>query len=767
MLRLHPINPAEAVIAPFFDPALSPEQEWTLESGPGTQNLRVGRAYTTTLYWDMAEPGQTLLTWTWEGELDVSHYNGLFIQAAIPAWVTMTLSACVDGIWQVICQSRGCDSHEDYSGPFHGQVLQGLRIELVSQTSSAGAFGTYYIGVYDQRRLDDWLAYEHPAVYPTDWPEFIKPEQAWGALAPQFGLYFDAGDVDALRRKISSPPYQAFSEALRAQALACLTLKPEQHIRHYMPCGESPWAYSARSRDRRPALWGPLELCAFFGLIDHDARLVKMAARIAVSLAHMPQWSEGFVEHDFPGSAVNWRSFYQNNVCMAIAAALDWIGGALTEHAREVICHSLYFKGLTPIKFDFARYEYIYHMNQAVVFSAGRIAGLVALGHHWPRLGWELAQAHQDLDETARNIILDDGGYGEGPGYYSGVMFYMLCSYLLLAKHGHTAAQQLAPPGVLKGADYFGPFVSSAGLATRLSLSDGAQNQLPSDWIAMFAQLTGDARWNKLLADFLQADVAQIAALPSNKIWATTGVRTLIFGPDNLGQQANIVPVFKIHTGAGHATSCRPAEKGLLRLHLCGASATEGHSHEDKGALLLESFGEALLIDRGITVYGDPITGLLKQARLHNLVTPVGADGREMSQLNPCPQAACPAGLGDEQQLHLTIDASAAWGQPVLRAVRAIDSDHPLHFTLTDEIDLAQALPVVFNLHSYAPIQISGNQATFTGSKSELTVTWQWAGEVITCAQELCDGEHQPVYHLAVRAPAAANHKLVTEFEVR
>jgi hypothetical protein len=766
MLRLHPINPAEAVIAPFFDPALTPEQEWTLQSAPGTQNLRVGRAYTTTLYWDMAKPKQTIFTWTWQGELNVSGYDGLFIQAAIPTWVTMKLSACADGTWQTICEARGCDSHEDYSGPFHGQTLQGLRIELVSQSASAGAFGTYYIGVYDQRRLDDWLAYEHPDVYPPDWPEFIKPEQAWSELAPQFGLYFDAGDLAALRHKLSSPPYQALTEALRAQALACLTLEPEKQIRHYIPCGESPWAYSARSRDRRPALWGPLELCAFFGLIDHDPRLVKIAARIAISLAHMPQWSEGFVEHDFPGSAVNWRSFYQNNVSLALAAALDWIGGALTEHAREVICHSLFFKGLTPIKFDFARYEYIYHMNQAVVFSAGRVGTLVALAHHWPRMSWELAQAQRDLDETARNILLQDGGYGEGPGYYSGVMFYMLCAYLLLAKHAHTAAGQLMPPGVLQGADYFGPFVSSAGKALRLPLSDGAQNQLSSDWIAMFAHVTGDARWNSLLADFLQADVAQIATSPANKIWATTSVRTLIFGPGDLAQQANIVPTFKIHAGAGHATSCRPTPKGMVRLHLCGASATEGHSHEDKGALLLEAFGEAFLIDRGITVYGDPITGLLKQARLHNLITPVGADGREMSQLNPCPQAVCPTGSGDAQQLHLTVDASAAWSQPVLRLTRSIDSNDPLHFTLTDEIDLAQPLPVVFHLHAYTPIHSTGNRATFTGHTGELTVTWQWAGEVISCSQELCDGEHQPVYHLAVRAPAARSHKLVTQLEV-
>lgn len=31
-MRFHPVNPAEPVIAVFFDPALSPESEWRLET---------------------------------------------------------------------------------------------------------------------------------------------------------------------------------------------------------------------------------------------------------------------------------------------------------------------------------------------------------------------------------------------------------------------------------------------------------------------------------------------------------------------------------------------------------------------------------------------------------------------------------------------------------------------------------------------------------------------------------------------------------------
>ena len=148
-------------------------------------------------------------------------------------------------------------------------------------------------------------------------------------------------------------------------------------------------------------------------------------------------------------------------------------------------------------------------------------------------------------------------------------------------------------------------------------------------------------------------------------------------------------------------------------------------------------------------------------------MVPEGPEGRELSQVNPCPQAICPTGSGDERELHLHIDTTAAWGDPVTRMQRRLDSSQPLRFTLTDSVDLAHPAPVVLNLHSYCPISVDGNHAIFTGQHSQLVVTWQWPGEVVQCGIDLCDGEHVPVYHLAVRAPAAATHTLVTLFDLQ
>ena len=766
-MRPHPVNPAESVIAAFFDPGLSPVDEWTLVPGPGTRGLRKVHNYTVCYGWDHAEPGIPAFTWSWEGELDLAGYDGLFLQAAFPGTATLTLSACADAKWQIVTSARGCDTHDDYTGQFTGSRLQALRIELVPSGSSAGAFAAFYLGAHNARKLQDWLAYENPTVYPAEWPEFIKPEAEWGAYSPTLELSVGSGELDGLRAKIGRAPYLSLAKALRAEAHEACSDTPERRIRRYVPCGPQPYAYSARQRDRGMPFWSAMDQCAFFGLIDREPALVKMAARLLLSMAHCRNWTESLVEHDFPGSAMNWRSFYHNLACLAAVNTLDWIGFALTDHAKEVLLHDLFFKALAPLEHDFARYEYIYHMNQAVVFSYGRIAAILALAPSWPRMGREIAKAREDLDETSREIISADGGYGEGPGYYSGVMFYMLGSYLLLGRHLGAAPRDLVPPGVIKGADYFGTFVSTSGGAARLPLSDGGGVELPSDWLAMFAHVTGDPRWNGLLASRLESDMRPILEGVASRVWKGSSVRTLIYGPEELQHRAAMVPGFRIHADSGHATSARETPSGTVRLHLSGSSAAEGHSHADKGAIVLEAMGVTLLADRGTPVYSDPITSIIKETRWHNALTVEAEDGGELSQINPCPAAVCPTGSGDARELHLRVDVTPAWGDPVRSMARSIDSDDPLRLTVRDTVELSSPRRVMFHLHSHYAVSPDGPSAALISSPAcRLRVSWRWRGTIASAAADLKDGEGRTVYHLAIRSEAAAFHDLTTALEV-
>jgi hypothetical protein len=346
-------------------------------------------------------------------------------------------------------------------------------------------------------------------------------------------------------------------------------------------------------------------------------------------------------------------------------------------------------------------------------------------------------------------------------------MYSLLLSYIIAARYYKKPVKDLLPPGVLKGADYFGMYISTVGKAARLSLSDGCGSGIGPEFPSMFAYATGDVRWNKLALDALSImDMEAMIKQPGFITWGGYTVLSAIFGPDDLMNQKEIVPTFKIHASSGHATSCRITENGAVRFHICGSSSTEGHSHEDKGSFILEAFGESIFIDRGTPIYSDSLLDKFKYARMHNLITVLDSNGIEQRQTNPCTSEVIPTGSGDNIKFNIEIDTSPAWGKPVISMQRKIDSPEFCLFNITDDIELEYDAPVVFNLHSYYPINIENGYAEFTSLKTRVKVEWEWDGVVISSGEELFDGEHKPVYHLAVKSVPQKHHSLITHIKL-
>jgi hypothetical protein len=242
--------------------------------------------------------------------------------------------------------------------------------------------------------------------------------------------------------------------------------------------------------------------------------------------------------------------------------------------------------------------------------------------------------------------------------------------------------------------------------------------------------------------------------------------RVLVEGPGSLPPPAPSAPAFEILPRTGMLCSCRSTPDGLVRLQIVGAKATAGHGHEDKGSLVLEAFGEELLIDRGACFYGDARVALLKAAWRHNLLTPDDADGRPVAQRNPLPVAVIPQGRGDERTLRAEIEATAGWPELLATWRRSIASDDPCRFTLRDRVERLADGSVSLHFQSRFPWVACGQRWESRGVSAAVRITPAWPVGRCDTAEDLFDSVYVPVYRLSLHTPPGVRFDLETTVEV-
>ena len=168
-----------------------------------------------------------------------------------------------------------------------------------------------------------------------------------------------------------------------------------------------------------------------------------------------------------------------------------------------------------------------------------------------------------------------------------------------------------------------------------------------------------------------------------------------------------------------------------------------------------------------MVIYNDPLVAMLKTAKVHNTFTYLDGKNVDAQQVDPAPWMA-PSGSGDETKFNLTLDTTAAWVKesPVVSMIRKIDSPGPLNIKVTDTVEFSAATVGVFNLNSYTKPEIDGNSAIYKFKDFSVKVSWDWNGTVLHADRELCNGNHTPVYRLAVGTPKAVKHTGSVDIEI-
>lgn len=757
-MRPVPINESEAVFERFMDPLRSEFAKWRYAADPETGAAASQFWCAVQIQWAKGN-GRTVARLSRELALKLEGYDHLILRMALPASARLTVRVRLDGKdLTPIPAVQGKNTQVEYEGPLAGAILEKIEIEITDSSATPGMSLILWLGLFHKARRAAMLS--RPGFTGEMWADLLLPAEQTKVPEPSLGLFFGREELDALRHKVSKPPYDEIFRNLRKMARAHLADEPWRGVADI--CGGG--GLLGRSRDSLTIDPLAMRLGAFVGLIDADPALLRMALHHALAAAHCQYWANSFMEI-IPGTAWESRAFNAYRVGCNLIFAWDWAGSYLTDAGKAVLAQAVAMKGLSWLLMSLMRYDYVRECNQGAYFAYGAIICEAALARSWPAHGGELIEtAKAAMDETMNRYIAEDGGAFEGMGYYSSTIGHALVGYQAYARLKGLPLETIVPERIRKVPNYLTAMLSTVPpLGSAVPVADGGRPgvMLFPECLGSLCQLSDD----KALPALLQA-ILPVGHEKEN--YATPGwIFNIIHGPDSLPAAEVRPPVFRVLPQTGMLCSCRPTPQGQVRLQLIGAPAGAGHCHEDKGSFVIEAFGEELAIERGQMAYDDPRCQVIKYACYHNLLIPDMGEALPAHQVNPCPAAVLPEGRGDETSLACSVDASGVYPDLAALWQRTIESKTPLEFLITDVMELKTPGTVAFHLHSHFPWEKSQQGWATRGQKAELLVAPQWQALEERGEEDFIDGRKEPAYHLTLRAPPGARHELRTVLTIR
>ena len=764
-MRKVPINEGEAIIETYFgsgatrDPKTGTSilNEYTLKSVPA----------------DLAEHGLVDFKTTWCAvELDlkkktaeecyveisrpcqisIREYDELRIFGAVGTAIVMRVTAVIDGKEQVLIEEyKGDSATTEMVGSISGEVLESLTMRFQMIEDRRSMIRLSWIGLANAARVAEMTA--RPTPYEPEWYGYMYQDDSLVEYKPRLGIMFGEEEMEAIRRKVQSGYLKQVFEELRAQAEEDMKMEPEKCIGTYAPSTDHRWI-RVRDRGRKP-FQEPMRRLGFVGLVDQNPDMCRMAVRIALSAAHCTYWTESHMGV-FPGDSWHHRSFLEQAYCTSCAFVLDWCGHFLTPYGRNAIEDAIIMKGLPRIESDFKRHEYIKHMNQGIVFSAGRIIGMLSVVKRYPGYRTLIEEAEADLHQMIEEYVLSDGGVAEGMGYWDYTFATCMPIFSALSRFHGKSFQEYATLSLLKTAKYAKDNVSiQNGGCCMINVNDAETMAYSEGVLAAFYQLTLDK-------DFL--DLMSVSMAKKVKSRGDMDIM-LILIPENMEPVDRYIRygLFDYpETGFTHIV--QKGEEFDTCLYAISGKRESGHGHDDKGSFFLETDKEGFCIDRGKTEYSSVESVVMAQAGYHNVFYPEKPDGSPSVQKTES-QSSSSAEYKDGVFCYYT-DTTSAWEDGLFKHIeRKISSEKAEEFVIEDCAELFEAMPMSFRVNTTLPVVIEKDGARIIGQYQDVWIQPMWDAE-ITVETVGVNGDKEPVNLIRLVSPSAVEHKTVTKIQV-
>jgi hypothetical protein len=744
-MRVTPINMAEAIIEPFWDPAISGLNAWAVEDG-ADHGLRVWQNWCWVNVEWARRPDRLALRMSRAAEVDCAAYDTLLLSAMLPEGAVLRLMAETDtGACTATFAPAGTMKRE-YALPLEGAArIHRLTIALEAGTDGVALGWFNWISLQDTALLARYTA-EWARFAGERWEGYLKPEDFQPTFTPRTGILITTDELTALRARHAAALAAQGSTPFTQAAAEAAARVPETMVRDFVNFwGDTRYC---RERDHGNQLLGrgPIGYgaqAAIAGVLQQDAGLLRLAARYALALAMCGHWDDGMITN-FPAGTFDHRCFVQSLCLHECATILELAGEYLTDLGRDLIMRRMAEEGVGTIAYNTWKYEYIFHCNQLAWFTPGRMLGSAVLEHQWPRVAPYTDLAYADLVESLGYAILPDGGYVEGPTYFRCVGRDGGLSLYYYARARGLSFPALIPEPMKRTADFAAAIASTDTEKDVIPICD-AGNRLDTETLAVMAAALPDSMW----VTIYRKAVARLGHLPDTLLACTLDAEIPATGPEP--------PAFTFLPEMGVMASTRRLGESCIKLFLPGNKAGAGHTHEDKGSFILEFAGETFAMDPGSTDYSSPLSGLLQHCERHNMLVPTGLAERPHPRC-PLPVDVKPAGHGDATAFHAAIALTPGWEPYYRRWTRTWDAPTPETLTITDTWELAQGNGVEFYWQTRLPVTVDGRNITLHGRHGTATITAPADTTVRVDELPLLDGVQRRV---AIRNEAAAGEMIV------
>ncbi|MBM3333409.1 heparinase II/III family protein [Candidatus Sumerlaeota bacterium] len=493
-------------------------------------------------------------------------------------------------------------------------------------------------------------------------------------------------DLQRIKQLIASDQTaRRYYEQLKQEATESLDAKPVA----YVVVGPRLLAQSRRCLTR-VATW------ALLYRLDGDKRFAARAKQEMFAAAGFPNWNPSH----FLDTA---------EMSHAFAIGYDWLYDYLTTDERQRIREALIEKGLKPSLKIYQSGGWwarsVHNWNQ--VCNGGMTIGALAIADEEPALAGSIVASALRSVPLAMASYAPDGGWAEGPGYWSYATRYNV--YMLAALESALGSD--FGLSAMEGFDKAGTFriyaTGPIGLSFNFADAGARAGNVPEMfWLAR--------KFNRPLYAWHER---QCARRPDawDLIW---------FDPRGKGAVAENVPLNAYFRGVDVAffRSAWESEDAIF-VGFKGGDNKANHSHTDLGSFVLDALGHRWAVDLGGDDYNLPgyfgakrWTYFRLRTESHNTLVINGE--------NQDPRALAPivAFSPKPDRTFAVADLSAAYKPHASRVQRGIALLERKHVLVQDEIEAKEPVEIVWAMLTEADVAVKSDAATLRAGDGRLAM---------------------------------------------